>query len=118
MKYFLLQGLRHLRNEYRAIRRLFHRSGLSYSQQSKILSSRGFHSSGPNYQGGRPNEDDKDKRDNDEKMSSVVAKVFLWIITAYMVVAAMSLVLPNSEQPEVSRLDFNPLYPLSDVPQN
>ena len=87
-------------SEFRAVRRLIERSGLPQSVQLRILS-RGFHISNSNQQQ-RPNDEDKDKKDNDEKMSSVFAKVFLWLLTAYMIVAVMSLILPNSDQPEVN----------------
>lgn len=45
----------------------------------------------------KPNKDDED----DGKISSLLAKAFLWMLSAYMVIAIISLMFPNSNQPEV-----------------
>lgn len=44
-----------------------------------------------------PNKDD----DEDNKISSLLAKAFLWMLSAYMVIAIISLMFPSSNQPEV-----------------
>jgi spastic paraplegia protein 7 len=46
----------------------------------------------------KPNKDDDDDKD---KISSLLAKAFLWMLTAYMVIAIISLMFPSSGQPEV-----------------
>lgn len=51
------------------------------------------------------NKDDKEDED-DGKISSLLAKAFLWMLSAYMVIALISLMFPNSNQPEV--LFMNP----------
>nr|KAH0808194.1 hypothetical protein GEV33_014597 [Tenebrio molitor] len=48
----------------------------------------------------KPNKDDDDDKD---KISSLLAKAFLWMLTAYMVIAIISLMFPSSGQPEVVR---------------
>lgn len=45
----------------------------------------------------KPNKEDED----DGKLSSLLAKAFLWMLSAYMVIAIISLMFPNSNQPEV-----------------
>ena len=39
--------------------------------------------------------------DDDDKISSLLVKAFLWMLTAYMFIAIVSLVFPGSNQPEV-----------------
>lgn len=95
-------GNRVLRREYHAVKRLFNNSGLSFSDQHKLLQ-RALHTSS-SYNQNKPPNDDKNKRNEDnEKMSSLVAKAFLWMLTAYMIVAALSMIFPNSNQNEVFR---------------
>lgn len=67
---------------------------------------RDFHSSPQKYQqpnNQNPNSDKKPKKDEDEdnKLSSLLAKAFLWMLSAYMVIAVISLLFPSSNQPEV-----------------
>ncbi|KAL1131091.1 hypothetical protein AAG570_012328 [Ranatra chinensis] len=86
--------------EYQALKKLFNRSGLTYTQQHSVLK-RAYHTSGGNNQR-KNDESDKDKKNEDnEKISSLIAKAFLWMLTAYMVVAAISIIVPNSNQHDV-----------------
>ncbi|XP_014245554.1 paraplegin [Cimex lectularius] len=93
-----------LRSEFRAVRGLFNRSGLSYVEQNKILR-RGIRTSCALRQEKPPpdkNDKDKDKKNEDmEKMSALMTKAFLWMITAYMLLAFLSLFIPNSGNPEL-----------------
>ena len=88
---------------------LLHRSGLRTTQQlAYCLCTRGIHStaSSPqqhqqppnNHDDKKPNKDDED----DSKISSLLAKAFLWMLTAYMLIATVSLLFPSSNQPEVN----------------
>ncbi len=47
---------------------------------------------------------DKNGGDND-KLSSLLVKAFLWMLTAYMFVALVSLVFPGTNQPEVKKVN-------------
>ncbi|PNF17073.1 Paraplegin [Cryptotermes secundus] len=99
----------HIRKEYHAVFSLLNRSGLRVSHQlSNYLHARGIHSSGSapqqqpppdNHDDKKPNKDDED----DSKISSLLAKAFLWMLTAYMLIAIVSLLFPSSTQPEVIR---------------
>lgn len=88
---------------------LLHRSGLRTTQQlANCLYTRGIHStaSSPQQHQQPPNNDD-DKKPNkddedDSKISSLLAKAFLWMLTAYMLIATVSLLFPSSNQPEVN----------------
>ncbi|RZB38711.1 paraplegin, partial [Asbolus verrucosus] len=68
-----------------------------------------LHSSPQNQQqqSGKPDDDknkpNKDDDDDKDKISSLLAKAFLWMLTAYMVIAVISLMFPSSSQPEVVR---------------
>ncbi|KAG8233407.1 hypothetical protein J437_LFUL013400, partial [Ladona fulva] len=46
--------------------------------------------------------DDKqpDQEDDENKITSLLAKAFLWMLTAYMLIAIISLLFPNTNQPE------------------
>lgn len=96
--------IRILQKEYNALRSVFNRSGLPYNQQSILL--RRFHSSSRLHQrdnkGDNKNKND-DKNGDNEKMSALIAKAFLWMLTAYMIVATISLFVPSSNHPEVVR---------------
>ncbi|CAG9835500.1 unnamed protein product [Diabrotica balteata] len=98
-----------INREYAAVQSLLKRSGLQdISHLSKHLNSRDFHSS-PKYDqtpnqtspgsSGRPPEKDDDK----DKIPSLLAKAFLWMLTAYMLIAIISLMFPGTSQPEVVR---------------
>lgn len=92
--------IRTLKGEYNAIRSLFHRSGLSYKQQAILQ--RSFHTSRVQRQ--QPSGDKNKKNENEnEKMSSLVAKAFLWMLTAYLIVSTISLIFPTSNHPEIVR---------------
>lgn len=99
-----------INREYAAVQALIKRSGLQdLSQLSNSISSRQYHSSPKCYQqpgGGNPGDPKKppDKDDEDkDKIPSLLAKAFLWMLTAYMFIAVLSLMFPNSNQPEVVR---------------
>lgn len=93
------QAIKIINKEYAAVCALIHRSGVQ---------SRNFHSSCSKWQkpplgeppGGDKNKPNKNDDDND-KISSLLAKAFLWMLTAYMVIAVISLMFPSSNQPEV-----------------
>nr|CAH7757725.1 unnamed protein product [Callosobruchus chinensis] len=104
------QALKSLNREYVAVQTLLKRSGLgNIAQVYSVLNARGFHTSTPRCQeppkpGGGPNGPKNGKDDDDkDKISSLLAKAFLWMLTAYMVIAMISLMFPSSSQPEVIR---------------
>ncbi|KAK9882600.1 hypothetical protein WA026_022228 [Henosepilachna vigintioctopunctata] len=86
-----------IKREYAAVHALLLRSGLKNDQLRQIHSSCHRYQSDPTNNGKKPNDEDKDK------ISSLLAKAFLWMLTAYMVVAIVSLLFPSSNQPEVVR---------------
>lgn len=102
---------RTLYREYSAVCSLIHRSGLqNLNHLPYYLNKRDFHSTPQNLQqppGGKPGDDknkpnnNNNKDDDDDKISSLLAKAFLWMLTAYMVIAIISLMFPSSSQPEV-----------------
>lgn len=97
--------LKKLSNEYKAVCSLLHRSGLhNIKQLTNYEQNRNVHTSSVRNQktpdldpNKKPNKDDED----DNKVSSLLAKAFLWMLTAYMVIAIISLLFPSSNQPEV-----------------
>ncbi|KDR15916.1 paraplegin isoform X1 [Zootermopsis nevadensis] len=104
------QVYKHIKREYQAVFSLLHRSGLRTTHQlSNYLQVRSIHSTGSapqqqqkppqNGDDKKPNKDDED----DSKISSLLAKAFLWMLTAYMLIAIVSLLFPSSNQPEVIR---------------
>lgn len=106
---FFLKVCKHIKREYQAVFSLLHRSGLRTTHQlSNYLHVRGIHSTGsaPQQQQRPPNNRDDKKPskddDDDSKISSLLAKAFLWMLTAYMLIAIVSLLFPSSNQPEVS----------------
>lgn len=107
--FFSLKVYKHIKREYQAVFSLLHRSGLRTTHQlSNYLQVRSIHSTGSapqqqqkppqNGDDKKPNKDDED----DSKISSLLAKAFLWMLTAYMLIAIVSLLFPSSNQPEVS----------------
>jgi len=92
---------------------LLHRSGLRSTQQlANCLCTRGIHStaSSPQQHQQPPNDDDKKPNKDDEddsKISSLLAKAFLWMLTAYMLIATVSLLFPSSNQPEVNCMQLS-----------
>ncbi|KAJ8977741.1 hypothetical protein NQ317_005730 [Molorchus minor] len=98
-----------INKEYTAVCALLYRSGFrSTSQLPGYIDNRKFHTSSNNRQnnqkkkgpgGQKPGNNDEDK----DKISSLLAKAFLWMLTAYMVIAIISLMFPSSSQPEVVR---------------
>ena len=53
--------------------------------------------------GSNNNNEDKDDDNDKDKIPSLLTKAFLWMITAYMFIAVISLLFPGSSQPEVVR---------------
>ncbi|KRT82847.1 hypothetical protein AMK59_3148 [Oryctes borbonicus] len=96
--------------EFQAVCSLIKRSGLNdLNKLPYYLNQRNYHttpsrcqqqpSQNPNDPKKDPNKDD----DEDNKISSLLAKAFLWMLSAYMVIAIISLMFPSSNQPEVVR---------------
>ncbi|KAJ8924721.1 hypothetical protein NQ315_000873 [Exocentrus adspersus] len=97
-----------INREYAAVFALLHRSGLkNVARLPNYLSTRNVHTTPSQYQdpsksggpGGQKPDNDEDK----DKISALLAKAFLWMLTAYMVIAIISLMFPSSNQPEVVR---------------
>jgi len=95
------QDLKTLRCELNAALRIFEKSGFNISKHTS--SCRSFHTSAHHGQNKQPNDDKEKKDDDNENMSSLLAKAFLWMLTGYMIIATMSLLFPSSNQPEVIR---------------
>nr|CAD7454208.1 unnamed protein product [Timema tahoe] len=97
--------------EYRAVCDLLHRSGLRHVDQlglPHLPTSRLYHTSTPKPQKQQPPTKKEDKKpgkenEDDDKIPSLLAKAFLWMLTAYMLIAVISLLFPSSNQPEVIR---------------
>nr|CAD7203568.1 unnamed protein product [Timema douglasi] len=97
--------------EYRAVCDLLHRSGLRHVDQlglPHLPTSRLYHTSTPKPQKQQPPPKKDDKKpgkenEDDDKIPSLLAKAFLWMLTAYMLIAVISLLFPSSNQPEVIR---------------
>lgn len=100
-----------MKREYFALSSLFQRSGLSAENQDKILQSfvrwnssqpsRPPPSSSKDSDDSKQNKSDDNKNDEDEKMPTLLAKAFLWLLTAYFTVALLSILFPSSSQQEV-----------------
>lgn len=87
-----------MKMEYKAAVRLLQRSCLN----SNIVSAtRGFHTSVSRCQQKPQNEDNKNQNDDDKKISSLLTKSILWMLSGYMFIALLSLIFPSSNQPEV-----------------
>lgn len=94
-------AFRAIDKEYNAVCSLFKRSGFDVNKFTTHLSKRFSHN---NTSPEDPKKPKKDKEeDEDNKISSLLAKAFLWMLSAYMVIAIISLLFPSSNQPEVSR---------------
>ncbi|CAH0547696.1 unnamed protein product [Brassicogethes aeneus] len=110
-KLLLPKYVKSIQREYSAVCSLLHRSGLNdVSSINKILQCKHY-SNGPVKPPGPPkpennenNDPNKPNGDEDkDKISSLLAKAFLWMLTAYMVIAIISLMFPSSNQPEIVR---------------
>lgn len=103
-----------INKEYNAVCSLIRRSGLQdINRLPFYINARSLHSSTSNYQKvpPDPNKDKKGKDDEDDnKMSSLLAKAFLWMLTAYMVIAIISLLFPSTNQPEVGQKFFSHVW--------
>ncbi|XP_050691360.1 paraplegin-like [Eriocheir sinensis] len=104
-----------INREFVAVTKLLERSGVSASQQGELLW-RSFHTSPPQSnqpgQGGMPgpgggqpqgSSGGNGNKDNDDEKKGMLAKAALWMLTAYMFIAIISLLFPGSNQPEVAR---------------
>lgn len=87
-----------IKKEYAAVQSLLKRSGLYNYQQL-----RNIHSSCSRHQNQSPNNGKKPNEEEREKFQGLLGKAFLWMLTTYIVVAAVSLMFPGSNQPEVVR---------------
>ncbi|XP_044766234.1 paraplegin [Coccinella septempunctata] len=87
-----------IRREYAAVKALLKRSGLQDYQQLRHI-----HSSCKRYQNQSPNNNKKPSDEDKDKITGLLAKAFLWMLTTYIVVAIVSLIFPGSNQPEVVR---------------
>ncbi|KAK4877676.1 hypothetical protein RN001_010182 [Aquatica leii] len=101
------QRLKIFSKEYTAVRLLINRSGLRNIEKLPFyLSNRYSSTLPPDPPIKKPDENKGPKKDDDEdkdKVSSLLAKAFLWMLTAYMVIAMISLMFPSSNQPDVVR---------------
>ncbi|XP_066250735.1 mitochondrial inner membrane m-AAA protease component paraplegin isoform X2 [Euwallacea similis] len=103
--------LKIINREYAAVCALLQRSGFTDVSQlhSYFASKRNFSTSAPKRQkeGPRlPDSNRPDNNDNDDdkdKLSTLVAKALIWMLTAYMFIAIISLMFPSTNQPEVVR---------------
>lgn len=95
-----------INGEYNGVRLLLQRSGSQQSSNLQYFIKRNLHSTSICNQKipQKPRGDKKSDDDEDNKISSLLAKAFLWMLTAYMVIAIISLLFPSSNQPEVCLL--------------
>lgn len=104
--YCMFQVLKRLNKEYSAVCSLLKRSGVTnFTSFDKVLSSRQFHTT-PQYNQEPPKNNNGQKKPNNndddkDKLSALLAKALLWMLTGYMVIAMISLMFPASNQPEV-----------------
>lgn len=101
--------MKNFNREYAAVCALLQRSGLhNVNVWASTLGARSFHTTLETRQKTPKNDKDPKKPDQDDddkdKMSTVLAKAFLWMLTAYMIIALISLLFPSSNQPEVSKM--------------
>lgn len=99
-----------LSREFTAVTKLLERSGIPQSKQIAILQ-RSLHTSasqltqpGGGSEGPQKNSSSGGNKDNDNnERKGMLAKAALWMLTAYMFIAIISLLFPSSNQPEVAR---------------
>ncbi|XP_071540541.1 mitochondrial inner membrane m-AAA protease component paraplegin [Panulirus ornatus] len=108
-----------LNKEFTAVTKLLERSGVPQSEQIAMLqrslhtsasqsnqSSRGGPSggnAGPPSQGSGGGSGDGNKNNDNDERKGMLAKAALWMLTAYMFIAIISLLFPGSNQPEMAR---------------
>lgn len=104
----------HLRRELSAVTKLLERSGISLSDQKNLLL-RGLHttssqakqssSDGSSGRGGgsQGSSGGNGNKNDDDERKGMLAKAALWMLTAYMFIAIISLLFPSSNQPETAR---------------
>ncbi|KAK5642825.1 hypothetical protein RI129_008992 [Pyrocoelia pectoralis] len=97
------QLLKTINKEYAAVHSLLYRSGLKNVESLRYYTTQPPNKEpkkvGDEERKGPQKEDDEDK----DKLPSLLAKAFLWMLTAYMVIAIISLMFPSSNQPDVVR---------------
>jgi len=76
-------------------------------QQGKSTSPKSNDKPGEESTGSNDNNEKPD--DEDDKISSLLVKAVLWMLTAYLFIAIVSLVFPGSNQPEVNTKCLNAL---------
>ncbi|XP_076056662.1 SPG7 matrix AAA peptidase subunit, paraplegin [Oratosquilla oratoria] len=96
-----------INREYASVTRLLERSGVSQEDQVKILR-HALHttanlSNQPGGSTGGSGSDGGKKNDDEDERKGMLAKAALWMLTAYMFIAIISLLFPSSNQPEIAR---------------
>ncbi|MPC09430.1 Paraplegin [Portunus trituberculatus] len=105
-----------INREFVAVTKLLERSGVKECQQHDLLRCY-LHTSPPQPnqpgQGGMPGRGgagqpqggsgSNGNKDNDDEKKGMLAKAALWMLTAYMFIAIISLLFPGSNQPEIAR---------------
>lgn len=110
------QEVRTIKREYAAVCYLIQRSGLTnLNQLHKAINARHFHTSPKLSQKPPEGEEDGKKKQNNnnedkDKISTLLAKALLWMLTGYMAIAFISLMFPTTNQPEVH--SFQKTYPI------
>ena len=95
----------------RLMKKFASRSGISIADQKTLLL-RGLHtttpkanqtpgSGGSGGSSGGPSSSGGDNKNDDDEKKGMLAKAALWMLTAYMFIAIISLLFPSSNQPEV-----------------
>lgn len=81
------------KKEQNAVNKLLVRSGL-----------RPLHTSSTCYNDDKKNKDDEDKKKKDqEKLQGAITKALFWTFVSYMIIIVVTLLFPNSSQPDIVR---------------
>lgn len=101
--YTKMPVFKQLKREYHSLCRQIQKTGVLFEDVQKFLrgseaSSGLFSTSAATFQ-----QNDKNKKDDDESKVSLLAKVAIWMMMAYIVITLMSLLFPSSNQPDVLR---------------
>ncbi|KAF5269542.1 hypothetical protein FQA39_LY08731 [Lamprigera yunnana] len=102
------QSFKSLNKEYAAVQSLIHRSGLRNVEKLPYYLNTKTYSTGatqpPNKNAENSSKDPKkDQNEDKDKIPSLLAKAFLWMLTAYMFIAFITLLFPSSNQPDIIR---------------
>ncbi|XP_050295330.1 paraplegin [Anthonomus grandis grandis] len=101
--------LKILNKEYAAVCALLYRSGVTelhpfLAQVRKFSTTPNLSQKGDGpLKPPDPEKPDKENDDDKDKMSTLLAKALVWMLTAYMFIAVISLMFPTTNQPEVVR---------------